>query len=533
MTITLHNVNPPSGSLILASNTITFEIWNDATPTETLNYVLIGVSYVGLSLEEVALDTPSASTPVWKPAFTTSTVTDVSISGSQRLRYTMIRAPLWPDSFKIFIYAFGTLGSSLVTSVTANLYNPPQTSNVTNAANAAPYVPGSQLGIAPVVFDQAHFLAVLQKAYPQDYLQGLQSNPQGGYELLQAAAKVGERVSLAVGRAQNEAFVSTASGGSYATGVVEFFRATASTAPTPYTILQGSRVATADGREFTVMANIAIDTTTLGPWSAPVQAVLQSYQYNLPGNTLAPSGQTVPGPLNQITYLKTNPVVLDIPLQVQQPGPTSGGAFPALDALGEDRGIPRKTYEPDSVYRYRIQTTPDTVSPGAIVRAIESVLGPAPIKATNVYFREVGTPDIPGSPGLPGIFFDAGSHLDSPQNPANNYAYDMNPALRPLDAYKLYLSFLESRAFFMVGVPNLDLGDFGGAYDGSQFDQYQLLTFYDGNTPPGSAHPNNWAYDGFQTQGTSYYQALYSLIDAKRAAGVSFVFYLEPLTIRL
>ncbi len=51
------------------------------------------------------------------------------------------------------------------------------------------------------------------------------------------------------------------------------------------------------------------------------------------------------------------------------------------------------------------------------------------------------------------------------------------------DRWKVLLDYVEFRAFFLMGVPSIGLGDFGFAYDAGAFDAYDsapYLTFYDG-----------------------------------------------------
>jgi hypothetical protein len=81
------------------------------------------------------------------------------------------------------------------------------------------------------------------------------------------------------------------------------------------------------------------------------------------------------------------------------------------------------------------------------------------------------------------------------------------------DRWAVYLDFQTFRAFFIVGVPNLDFGDFGffwGAGNGS----YGLQNFYD--MPVGF----NDFYDGFPVGSESVYEQVYANVDTIRAGGV-------------
>lgn len=86
--------------------------------------------------------------------------------------------------------------------------------------------------------------------------------------------------------------------------------------------------------------------------------------------------------------------------------------------------------------------------------------------------------------------------------------------LRASDRFKLLLDYLEFRAFFLLGVPPSDAGDFGVAFDAGShnaFDAFPYLAFY----------------DGFPATTAVLYRSTWQAIDAVRAAGVGFDLYLE------
>jgi hypothetical protein len=85
--------------------------------------------------------------------------------------------------------------------------------------------------------------------------------------------------------------------------------------------------------------------------------------------------------------------------------------------------------------------------------------------------------------------------------------------LLPQNRWKVYFDYQTFRAFFIVGVPNLDFGDFGffwGAGNGS----YGLQNFFD---LPGGF--DNF-YDGFPVSTESIYEQVYANVDTIRAGGV-------------
>jgi len=173
------------------------------------------------------------------------------------------------------------------------------------------------------------------------------------------------------------------------------------------------------------------------------------------------------------------------------------GANPELDMIGEERGVGRAPGEEDVTYRERVDQLPDTVSPNAVVRAANRVLSQYGLEGV---LREAG--DI--ADRFPGFFYDT-TDLSGPAA----YAYDLDFAVRPRDRYKLYLSLLESRAFFLIGLPRTGIGEFGFAYDlGGMnfFDDAPLMSFF----------------DGFPATAAYMSRAVWDSIDNARAAGVGF-----------
>lgn len=178
----------------------------------------------------------------------------------------------------------------------------------------------------------------------------------------------------------------------------------------------------------------------------------------------------------------------------------TGGASPELDMIGDERQIGRSPGETDTSYRNRVDKLPDTVSPNALIRAANRVL--APYGATAV-LKEVGDIIQP----FPGFFYDTGD-LSGP----GAYAYDLGPLNLPGDQFKFEMSLLESRAFFMVGVPTLGLGEFGFGWTEGKinfFDSAPYLSFY----------------DGYAVTSAVIYRQVWDALNAARAAGVGFDLY--------
>lgn len=261
-----------------------------------------------------------------------------------------------------------------------------------------------------------------------------------------------------------------------------------------------------------------------------------------------------------------------------------GGRSAMLDELGSERNIPRSPNEPDGLYRKRIATLPDVVSPNAIRRVANRVLAPI---GSAVCLREVGQTFL-----FPGMYADAARI-----NPTalDGYAYDLDsvtligakidqffdgerivqnnggiftfgrvtsflpgvppgapvplPAvaqvdvanisgpgfqpgalavgdrsgatllvglvfggLRVTDRFKLDLSYDEFRAFFLLGMPAQNLGDYGMAYDFGPADAYDV----------GFA-------DGQPLTSMQLYQSVWQAVNAAKAGGVGFDLYVEDV----
>lgn len=388
---------------------------------------------------------------------------------------------------------------------------PPETAGAAANDSLPPEFAASACTLEP--YTQSDLLQVLSRSYPADYLAGLQSSPNGGYELFQAAAKVLARVSDGVAELYCCALLAFAHGGAKATGFVEFFREDDSGGAV--TVGQGSLVETSKtGRRFQTSADAVFGATDLGPVAVAVQAIEFGQEYNVSGVTLTAGGESLEGEIDTVRRLSSTSIGFDPNMRVRQPGPTTGGLSACLDGLGEDVLIPRQTLEEDDRYRLRIVTTPDTISPDAIQRGLDGILQAL---GQHGCLREVGTDR------LPGLFFDAGSSADAVQDPAHNFAFDMDFAARPADRFKLMLDFAHFRAFFLVGVPRVVLSDFGAVYDGSSADAFPLQNAFDTTA---AAAPNA-AFDGSTTLAASLYRSIYAMVDDKRAAGVSFELYIE------
>lgn len=169
-----------------------------------------------------------------------------------------------------------------------------------------------------------------------------------------------------------------------------------------------------------------------------------------------------------------------------------GGRHDMLDELGRERRMARAPGETDDVFRERVAGLPDTISPNAILRAANRVLAPYGAQAT---LREVG------SAQLPGLFCDVD-------------AMDYDPSITPSTRWKVQLDYASFRGFFLLGVPRLNVGEFGFAYDAGAYGAYD-------------ASPFLAFYDGLPLTAAVVYHNVWTAVNGARAAGVGFELFIE------
>jgi hypothetical protein len=194
----------------------------------------------------------------------------------------------------------------------------------------------------------------------------------------------------------------------------------------------------------------------------------------------------------------------DLGFVISNTASPTGGKSAMLDELGDERRIYRQPGELDTSYRKRISRVADKISPNAIRRIANSVF-------TNIgaqaYLREVGQAKFTG------LFFDGDA---SSTDPTIAFPFDLDFGARPQDRFKLVVDYLEFRAFFLIGVPPVPLGDFGCAFDAgtcNAFDASPFLAFFDGSA----------------VMSAIYYRETWAAVDDARAAGVGFDLYVEDI----
>lgn len=384
-------------------------------------------------------------------------------------------------------------------------------------------------------FSQQDILDLFGRILPEHYLAPLQ-NPGPGYEYLQGVAEMIARVSEAIQHVGTGNYVLSATGGSYATATVEFYRATAIYGA--ITVLAGTRVRTSQGYVYITQADAVFGAGDLGPHAVQVRALQKSWLYNTPGPFTRPNGEVIPGAINRISSPLMQPAFGDPTMQVRQATAATGGVAAMLDALGQDKGIARQPGETDEQYRPRIVFLPETVTPtaleGATADFLRPLLGPAGL--SYQYFetwsaRYQTAYDFPANITLTDPYTLSPPPLGTTFS-GNVFVYD-DPRPLPWVANR-YLDENDYRGAIAIFVPKLPcVADFGMAFDLAFMDADAFktplgalgLTAYDvvNSTIPSSVLQG--AFDGQDLQQRALYGGLGAVLEKIKAAGV----YIEIL----
>jgi hypothetical protein len=379
------------------------------------------------------------------------------------------------------------------------------------------------------------FLDLFERLYPQAYLDPLKS-PGPGYEVLQAYARMLERLSLAVARLDCGSHILQSFGVRFSVTTVEFSRPdTSPTWPAPgtVTIKAGTVVLTSKSRrQFATTADVTFFQNDLGPKQVPVIALLPAFEFNVPGRKFALNGEELPGDIDTVDKLLTSPSFPDVGVPnfvVAQVEDATCGRPGMLDALGEDRGLPRNPGESDDAYRSRIRTLPDTVSPDAIVRSVLAYLsnfcgGTLTFDFIETWQSTYQTAyDCPSpNAGTPTFQAVIPAGLDT-----NLFTYDdPRPAYPPFR--NRWLSTEDFRGAFIVVVPDVEaISDVGLGYDDTASGIGADLTTACGTRALGAYDiPSDFSlwpaggYDGFDLGKQALYKGLFDLLERIRAAGV-------------
>lgn len=408
------------------------------------------------------------------------------------------------------------------TTYSWTLISPPPASGGAAAASSAGASPPLPCPFDP--FTQQDFLDLFDRLLPLHYLEPLKViGP--GYEVLQAAAAMGARLSQAIERFACGAYILSSVGGTKAVGTVELYRPTINTEGITVVVKKGTVVKSSrGGRKYATLTDVTFLATDLGPFTVNVEALLEGYEYNEPGIVVAADGGVLEGEIDTIDILVEDPELGDTTLRVRHPVATAGGRDSTLDQHGRDRLILRGTGESDDAYRGRIRALPDNISPNAVDRALQQLLYPVGQSYTMVETWDVAyqtcwdaPPDfISGSPYDPNLFC-----YDDPRDPV------------PIRGR--WLDELDHRGAFIVSVPVFGpLADVGMAYDDTAANATALTN------PLGDRAVGAWdvpaslafgyrqgCFDGYDLERSVAMKTLYETLQNIKAAGVAAILEVE------
>lgn len=409
----------------------------------------------------------------------------------------------------------------------------------TGTGGAFPVYPvgGTDLVCNASAFDQQHFLDLVDRIFPLEFVYPLKTNPNSGYELFQSFGAVGARVSDAIKNLECNAFIIFSSGGARASVNVSFTRPTAAAGAVTVkagTVVKSSR----HNRRFILAEDAVFGGADLGPVVALAVAEADGYEYNVTGQIVTTSGITLEGEIDTVEKFVLDPAFGDQTIEVAQlQYPTVAGKCAELDGLGSNRGISRTEGETDSTYRLRLRTLPDVVSPGAMVRAVERALAGARKPISYAFCETFEHPyqevyDAP-SPNAGTPSYDGGSPPLNPDFDDTTFVYDDPRAVAvPADFCRnRTMDELELRGAFVVVLPNdVTLVDLGMAYDdpGTQPSDFLDSTTGMRRGTPAYDITNDdnviimtAAYDGFDFERGPLYAGIYQTLQAIKPAGVA------------
>lgn len=217
-------------------------------------------------------------------------------------------------------------------------------------------------------------LDILDRVFPEWYVEPLKAGLGPGYELWQAMAKALEQVSIAVGKAEAVLSVIFSHGGAKATASIEFYRDNDSAGA--FLVKAGTIVRTSrTNRSYALLEDVTFGASDLVV-AGLVQALAPGGEYNVPGPVSTADGTILAGEIDRIIIPILDPTFAEPTLQVRQIADATGGQAAVLDQQGLDRNLPRFGNESDESYKGRIRSLPDTVTPDAIRRHLDAIFLP-------------------------------------------------------------------------------------------------------------------------------------------------------------
>lgn len=156
---------------------------------------------------------------------------------------------------------------------------------------------------------------------------------------------------------------------------------------------------------------------------------------------------------------------------------------------------------------------------GRVTSTVSTPLSPPPAASPPAASTRVVTPPSPAAfvlevAGIDGPGFVVGVSVVGETSGATFLPGAITGGLRVQDRFNLLFDYIEFRAFFLLGVPPSDIGDFGIAFDfgpHNAFDASPYLAFY----------------DGFPITTATLQQATFQAVNEAKAAGVGFDLYVE------
>lgn len=220
----------------------------------------------------------------------------------------------------------------------------------------------------PNSLTEDELLAVARRALGP-YGEALEAAGVGGWEILQAAAAMWARISLAIGRWELEASPATATGPARAHVEVSFSRPNA--AAGAVTVKAGTLVrARSCGAVFRTLYDAVFGASALGPISVDSEAVGASEEWNVLGQYVTPSGDVLRGEIDTIDLPLLDPPFSDQSITVENVPAADGGRVGFLDVHGASVLVDRTPGESDEHYAPRVMGVADAISPNAVRRQV-------------------------------------------------------------------------------------------------------------------------------------------------------------------
>ena len=372
------------------------------------------------------------------------------------------------------------------------------------------------------------FLDLADRWLPSEYLDPLK-DPGPGFEVIQAYAAVFNRSSIAIDAFCRAGFILLADGGAKSTVTVAFSRPTA--AAGAVTIKAGTVITTSrTSRPFVTTLDLVFGGAVLGPLNVAAQALISAYEWNVTGPVTAADGTLLLGEIDTILTMRQDPVFTDQTFSVAQVDDATGGSSPALQLLGEDRGLPQRFGETNDAYRDRIRQLPDTVSPDAIKRAVSLILDPL-----GLVFDFIETFESRYQTA-----YDVDASI--PVIDTNLFAYDSETVVgfEDMPFRNRWLDDKEHRAAFIIVVPRIGaVRDAGMAYDDTATTPANHITpsltsiggkrAHSAYDVPSTATSDilQGAYDGDDLSRNALYKAIFDMLQRIKPGGHSAILEID------